>query len=583
MGVINFEKQKLIKLIDVAAGRKKADLVLKNAKIVDVFQAKILTGDIAISDGYIAGIGESYQGVEERNYTGKYVAPGFIEAHIHIESSYVSPEEFSRVFIPRGTTTILADPHEIVNVAGLKGLDYMVNAAKNAKMDVRYMMPPCVPATNFETSGADLYADDMEDALKTGEVDGLAELMNFPGVINADDKMIDEILMAKKYGARIDGHAPQVVGKDLNAYIAAGPANDHECSTLEEAEERLARGMYLLLREGSVTQDLRKLLPIVNTANSRRCLLSGDDVQAKTAINKGHLDNSIRICIDEGLNPITAIQMATLNPAEYCGLNDRGAIAPGRRADMVVFESLEDFAVEETYILGEKLSQGNEYLGEVNYYPIDSVESSMHVKDFTREKLQLHLNSDKVRAIGVVPGEVLTTEEHVTVRRDGDDNFVYNDQEDVTKIVVVERHHNTGNVNVNLLSGYGIKAGAIAISIGHDSHNIIATGTNDDDIFMAVNELIKQEGGAVVVKDEKVISRMELKIAGLMCNLPAEKMIAQQDALDEAVHEELGVPDNVNPVMTLSFMPLAVIPKLKITDKGLVDVEKNAFVSNELD
>lgn len=577
------EKQKLIKLIDVAAGRKKADLVLKNAKIVDVFQAKILTGDIAISDGYIAGIGESYQGVEERNYTGKYVAPGFIEAHIHIESSYVSPEEFSRVFIPRGTTTILADPHEIVNVAGLKGLDYMVNAAKNAKMDVRYMMPPCVPATNFETSGADLYADDMEDALKTGEVDGLAELMNFPGVINADDKMIDEILMAKKYGARIDGHAPQVVGKDLNAYIAAGPANDHECSTLEEAEERLARGMYLLLREGSVTQDLRKLLPIVNTANSRRCLLSGDDVQAKTAINKGHLDNSIRICIDEGLNPITAIQMATLNPAEYCGLNDRGAIAPGRRADMVVFESLEDFAVEETYILGEKLSQGNEYLGEVNYYPINSVESSMHVKDFTREKLQLHLNSDKVRAIGVVPGEVLTTEEHVTVRRDGDDNFVYNDQEDVTKIVVVERHHNTGNVNVNLLSGYGIKAGAIAISIGHDSHNIIATGTNDDDIFMAVNELIKQEGGAVVVKDEKVISRMELKIAGLMCNLPAEKMIAQQDALDEAVHEELGVPDNVNPVMTLSFMPLAVIPKLKITDKGLVDVEKNAFVSNELD
>lgn len=577
------EKQKLIKLIDVAAGRKKADLVLKNAKIVDVFQAKILIGDIAISDGYIAGIGGSYQGVEERNYTGKYVAPGFIEAHIHIESSYVSPEEFSRVFIPRGTTTILADPHEIVNVAGLKGLDYMVNAAKNAKMDIRYMMPPCVPATNFETSGADLYADDMEDALKTGEVDGLAELMNFPGVINADDKMIDEILMAKKYGARIDGHAPQVVGKDLNAYIAAGPANDHECSTLEEAEERLARGMYLLLREGSVTQDLRKLLPIVNTANSRRCLLSGDDVQAKTAINKGHLDNSIRICIDEGLNPITAIQMATLNPAEYCGLNDRGAIAPGRRADMVVFESLEDFAVEETYILGEKLSQGNKYLGEVNYYPIDSVESSMHVKDFTREKLQLHLNSDKVRAIGVVPGEVLTTEEHVTVKRDGDGNFVYNDQEDVTKIVVVERHHNTGNVNVNLLSGYGIKAGAIAISIGHDSHNIIATGTNDDDIFMAVNELIKQEGGAVVVKDEKVISRMELKIAGLMCNLPAEKMIAQQDALDEAVHEELGVPDNVNPVMTLNFMPLAVIPKLKITDKGLVDVEKNAFVSNELD
>ena len=577
------EKQKLIKLIDVAAGRKKADLVLKNAKIVDVFQAKILIGDIAISDGYIAGIGGSYQGVEERNYTGKYVAPGFIEAHIHIESSYVSPEEFSRVFIPRGTTTILADPHEIVNVAGLKGLDYMVNAAKNAKMDIRYMMPPCVPATNFETSGADLYADDMEDALKTGEVDGLAELMNFPGVINADDKMIDEILMAKKYGARIDGHAPQVVGKDLNAYIAAGPADDHECSTLEEAEERLARGMYLLLREGSVTQDLRKLLPIVNTANSRRCLLSGDDVQAKTAINKGHLDNSIRICIDEGLNPITAIQMATLNPAEYCGLNDRGAIAPGRRADMVVFESLEDFAVEETYILGEKLSQGNKYLGEVNYYPIDSVESSMHVKDFTRKKLQLHLNSDKVRAIGVVPGEVLTTEEHVTVKRDGDGNFVYNDQEDVTKIVVVERHHNTGNVNVNLLSGYGIKAGAIAISIGHDSHNIIATGTNDDDIFMAVNELIKQEGGAVVVKDEKVISRMELKIAGLMCNLPAEKMIAQQDALDEAVHEELGVPDNVNPVMTLSFIPLAVIPKLKITDKGLVDVEKNAFVSNELD
>ena len=330
-------KKSLKRLIDVAAGRVPADLVLKNAQVVDVYQAEILQGDVAIVDGRIAGVGEGYQGAESIDLQGKFVAPGFIDPHIHVESSYVTPEEFGRLLVPHGTTTVLADPHEIVNVLGLQGLDYMVEAAKETALDIRYMMPSCVPATNMENAGAVVEAADMIPAFEKNQVDGLAEFMNFPGVINAQEEVLDKLLAAKERNLRIDGHSPMVFEKELNAYAAAGIANDHECSTVQELKDRVARGMYVFLREGSVTQNLRTLLKGVTENNYQRCVLSADDLQAKTMLEKGHLDNSIRICIEEGVSPIRAIQMATINAAQCCQLTDRGAIAPGLRADLVIF------------------------------------------------------------------------------------------------------------------------------------------------------------------------------------------------------------------------------------------------------
>lgn len=577
------KKTELKHLIDVAAGRVPADVVIRNAQIVDVFLGTIRRGDVALAAGYIAGIGERYEGQQVVDLAGRFLLPGLIDAHIHVESSYVSPEEFSRIFVPCGTTTALCDPHEIVNVAGLKGLEYMEQAAKLAKMDIRYLMPSCVPSTPFEHAGANLSALDMEPALKNGTVDGLAELMNYVGVVNNDDKMIDEVMLAKKYHRRIDGHAPQVFGKLLNAYAAAGVVNDHECSTVQEAKDRLACGMYVLLRQGTTEHDLKNLLPVVNPQTARHCLLAGDDVQAVTAMTLGHLDNSIRICIEQGLSPITAIQMATLNAAEYCGLNDRGAIAPGRRADLVVVDDLRSFHVEQTWIKGEKVAQAGQYLPKVQRYPIDAVAASMHVKPLASDCFKLHLTGKAVRTIKVIPGEVLTDEAIRQVSHDETGDFVYDQSQDVVKLAVIERHHATGKMCTALVSGYGIKHGTIAISIGHDSHNIMTAGVSDSEMLAAVAELIKQGGGVVMVKDQKPIARMALPIAGLMSDQPAEQVVAAQNQINQTAHQELGIPENIDPVMSLSFLPLAVIPKLKLTDEGLFDVANGRFVTLEVD
>lgn len=575
-------KSELKHVIDVAAGRVPADLVIKNARIVDVSLGRLRGGMVAIASGYIAGIAENYVGKKVVDLQGKFLMPGLIDAHLHVESSYVSPEEFSRVFVPCGTTTALCDPHEIVNVLGLRGLEYMVNAAKMAKMDIRYMMPSCVPSTPYEHAGANLGAADMIPALKYREVDGLAELMNYVGVINNDDKMLDEVMLAKKYHRRIDGHAPQVTGKQLNAYVAAGVGNDHECSTVQEARERLACGMYVLLRQGTTEHDLKQLLPVVNAQTARHCLLVGDDVQSITALTIGHLDNSIRICIEQGISPITAIQMATINAAEYCGLNDRGMIAPGRRADLVVVNNLRDFNVEQTWIMGEKVAQDGKYLMDVKRWPIDKVTKTMHVK-FDPKSFKLHLNGKPVRTIEVIPGEVLTKERVCQVTIDEQGDFVFDPRQDVAKLAVIERHHATGNCQTALVSGYGIKHGAIAISIGHDSHNIMATGVNDTEMTKAVEELVRQGGGVVLVKNQRVIARMKLPIAGLMSDQPAEIVVREQQLVNQVAHEQLGISPDVDPVMTLSFLPLAVIPQLKLTDEGLFDVASGHFVSLEVD
>lgn len=572
------DKKALKRLIDVAAGREPADLVLKNANVIDVYQAEIISGDLAIVDGKIAGINGEYQGKETIDLKGKIVAPGFIDPHIHVESSYVTPEEFSRLLVPHGTTTVLADPHEIVNVLGLSGLDYMIEAAKETALDIRYMMPSCVPATNMENAGAVIEAADMISSFEKKQVDGLAEFMNFPGVIHAQDEVLDKLLAAKERGLRIDGHSPMVFNEELNAYAAAGIANDHECSTVEELKDRIARGMYVFLREGSVTQNLRTLLNGVTDNNYQRCVLSADDLQAKTILEKGHLDNSIRICIEEGVSPLRAIQMATINAAQCCQLTDRGAIAPGLRADLVIFSDLAQPEIEATYIKGKLVAEKGTYLPTVKRISTEKVQSSVHIDKFQKEQLKLNLTSDKARAIEVIPQEALTNEAIVSVKRDDQGQFVFDPKQDVTKIAVIERHHNTGNAFVGLLKGYGVKKGAIGLSIAHDSHNLIVTGTNDEDMAAAVQALKEQEGGVVLIESGKIIGNMALPIAGLMSDLTGEEVAQQEAEINRLAHEVLGVSNNVDPIMTLGFMSLAVIPNLKITDIGLVDVTKFEIV-----
>ena len=572
------DKKALKRLIDVAAGREPADLVLKNATVIDVYQAETIFGDLAIVDGKIAGVNGEYQGKETIDLNGKFVAPGFIDPHIHVESSYVTPEEFGRLLVPHGTTTVLADPHEIVNVLGLSGLDYMVEAAKETALDIRYMMPSCVPATNMENAGAVIEAADMISSFEKNQVDGLAEFMNFPGVINAQDEVLDKLLAAKERGLRIDGHSPMVFNEELNAYAAAGIANDHECSTVEELKDRIARGMYVFLREGSVTQNLRTLLNGVTDNNYQRCVLSADDLQAKTMLEKGHLDNSIRICIEEGVSPLRAIQMATINAAQCCQLTDRGAIAPGLRADLVIFSDLALPEIEATYIEGELVAEKGIYLPAVKRISTEKVQSSVHIDKFQKEQLKLNLTSGKARAIEVIPQEALTNEAIVSVKRDDQGQFVFDPKQDVTKIAVIERHHNTGNAFVGLLKGYGVKKGAIGLSIAHDSHNLIVTGTNDEDMATAVQALKEQEGGVVLIESGKIIGNMALPIAGLMSDLTGEEVAQQEAEINRLAHDVLGVSNNVDPIMTLGFMSLAVIPNLKITDIGLVDVTKFAIV-----
>jgi adenine deaminase len=572
------DKKALKRLIDVAAGREPADLVLKNANVIDVYQAEMISGDLAIVDGKIAGINGEYQGKETIDLKGKIVAPGFIDPHIHVESSYVTPEEFSRLLVPHGTTTVLADPHEIVNVLGLSGLDYMIEAAKETALDIRYMMPSCVPATNMENAGAVIEAADMISSFEKKQVDGLAEFMNFPGVIHAQDEVLDKLLAAKERGLRIDGHSPMVFNEELNAYAAAGIANDHECSTVEELKDRIARGMYVFLREGSVTQNLRTLLNGVTDNNYQRCVLSADDLQAKTILEKGHLDNSIRICIEEGVSPLRAIQMATINAAQCCQLTDRGAIAPGLRADLVIFSDLAQPEIEATYIKGKLVAEKGTYLPTVKRISTEKVQSSVHIDKFQKEQLKLNLTSDKARAIEVIPQEALTNEAIVSVKRDDQGQFVFDPKQDVTKIAVIERHHNTGNAFVGLLKGYGVKKGAIGLSIAHDSHNLIVTGTNDEDMAAAVQALKEQEGGVVLIESGKIIGNMALPIAGLMSDLTGEEVAQQEAEINRLAHEVLGVSNNVDPIMTLGFMSLAVIPNLKITDIGLVDVTKFEIV-----
>lgn len=574
------KKEELKKLIDTAAGRIPADIVIKNCKVVNVFSGKIVEGDIAISGDQIAGIG-NYEGKEVVDAEGRYAAPGFIDSHIHIESSYVCPEEIGRLLVPHGGTTIIADPHEIVNVCGIRGLDYMMEASKGTKLDIKYMLPSCVPATPFEHTGAVINAPEMEEPIKREGILGLGEFMNFPGVIGADDSVLDKLMTAKEEGKIIDGHGPAITGKELNAYAAARILADHECSTVEEMEDRLERGMYILLRQGSACHNLRTLLKGVTPENSRRCLLCSDDRQPKTILHEGHLDNHLRICVEEGLDAVTAIRMATLNAAECFRLYDRGAIAPGYRADIVLLDDLKDFHVNRVWVNGELTAEEGKYLPEIQFHDISSVKGSVIVKDFSKDKFKMHLKSGHVNAIGILPGGVVTKKETVDIKLDENGEFVRNPEVDLVKVAVVERHQGTGNVACGFLKGYGIKEGAVALSVAHDSHNIIVVGVSDEEMEFAVNCLIEQEGGIVLVKDGKVIESMPMPIAGLMTDKSGEWVEQKLIDIHEKAYSELGISGDVEPVMTLCFMSLAVIPEIKLTDMGLFDVMSFSFIPVE--
>ena len=570
----------LTKEVAAATGSQKAQLVLKNARIVNVFTQSVEEGDIAIEEGRIVGIG-TYDGVMESDLKGAYVCPGFLDGHIHIESSMTSPREFERAVVPHGTTAVITDPHEIANVAGEAGIRFMMQSAKKLNLDVYFMLPSCVPATPFEHAGAVLNAPEMKEPIKREEILGLGEFMNFPGVIGADDAVLDKLMTAKEEGKIIDGHGPGIAGKELNAYAAARILADHECSTVEEMKDRLERGMYILLRQGSACHNLRTLLQGVTPENSRRCLLCSDDRQPKTILHEGHLDNHLRICVEEGLDPVTAIRMATLNAAECFRLYDRGAIAPGYRADLVLLDDLKEFHVNRVWIAGELTAEEGTYLQEVHLHDISSVKGSVVVEDFSKEKFKMHLKSGHVHVIGILPGGVVTKKETADIQLDENGEFVRDPKVDIVKTAVVERHQGTGNVACGFLKGYGIKEGAVALSIAHDSHNIIVVGVSDEEMEAAVNALIAQEGGIVLVKDGQVIESMPMPIAGLMSDRSGEWVDQKLTDIHEKAYSELGICGDVEPVMTLCFMSLAVIPEIKLTDMGLFDVTTFSFISTE--
>ncbi|EID85398.1 adenine deaminase [Treponema sp. JC4] len=577
------EKKELKKLIETATGKVSADLCIKNAKIVDVFTRNVFEGDIFISDGYIAGFGGyNYPPVKEVfDAKGSYIAPGLIDAHVHIESSHLCPAEFSRLVVPHGTTTVVADPHEICNVCGLDGLDYMLKASEKLALKVFIQFPSCVPATPFENSGAELGAEEIASRIENPRILALGEFMNYVGVCNADEEILDKIMAARKAGKYFDGHSPSLFGNWLDAYIAAGAINDHECSTPEEALERLKRGMYVMLREGTACNDLEKLLPIVNDNNSHLCMFCTDDRQPSSIVNDGHIDNNVRLAIKNGLNPITALTMATLNAANCYGLKDRGAVAPGRLADLILFDDLNDFKVRKVWASGKLVSDEGKYLASDLVVKPEKVSGKMNVKNFSRERLALKLESDRARAIKIIPHSIVTEDAEVKVSRDKD-GFWQRNSDDVVKIAVVERHKGTGNVGLGLIQGFGLKGGAMAMTIAHDSHNIIVIGDSDEDMEAAVNCLIEIGGGMAIAKEGKILSSFQHEIAGLMCTKPAYEVAEKIKEMKEIVKNQLHISSEIAPFMTLCFMALPVIPALKITDMGLFDVTQFKHVSVEI-
>ena len=561
------------KLIMVARGKEKADIVFKNAKVFNVFIGDFIIGDVAICGNVVAGIG-NYKGEVEIDCTDKYITPGFIDAHVHIESSMLSPGEFAKTIVPLGTTTVVADPHEIANVAGLKGIQYILEATEDLPLNVFVMLPSCVPATFLETSGAVLKAKDLKKLIKHKRVLGLGEMMNYPGVLNAAPEVLEKLeLFQQKI---IDGHAPSLWGNDLMAYAAGGISSDHECSNAEEAFERLNAGMYVMLREGSAAKNLLNILPVVNRYTAQFCLLATDDRHPADLLELGHINNMIKIAIEAGADLSTLLQMATINAARYFKLDKIGAIAPGYKADMLIFEDLQNWQPQSVYIDGKLVSENGRALFEKEL-PKAQLNKKIILPELTADNLKIKATGTMANVIELVPGEIITKKLLVELDN-ADGEFKIDLNQDLLKLVVVERHNNTGNIGVALVKGFGLKKGAIASTVAHDSHNLIIVGTNDEDIIVAAQEILRANGGITVVAEGEVLNTLALNIGGLMAQTDVIAVKDKLTALRENT-EKLGLNQDHDPFLTLAFLSLPVIPSLKLTDKGLVDVDEFQIIT----
>jgi len=551
------------RIIAVAAGREKADLVLKNAKYLNVFSNEFLCGDIAVANGLIAGVGK-YDGKTEIDVSGKLVLPGFIDAHIHLESSMVTPAEFAKAVVAHGTTTVITDPHEITNVMGIDGVEYMIQASQNLPIDVHFMMPSCVPATEIDESGAELDCKDIDLYLDNKKVLGLAEMMNYVGVINGDKNVLSKIVTSQAHHKKIDGHAPELSGNDLNAYIAAGVYSDHECSTFENAIEKLRKGQFIMIREGTAAHNLKALMPLLTQQYYSRCMFATDDKHPSDLLYGGHIDYIVKQALKNGADPIVALKTATHHAARYFLLNNKGAIASGYLADIVVVDNLEDFNVETVFKRGKLV-----FDGEVKDFSAPTVDEKLAEKCFDT----FHLDSvtpssfkvdGKLGLIGLVGGELLTRNLGTADKIDVEN--------DILKIACIERHKGTNHIGVGYVKGYSLKSGAVATSVAHDSHNIITVGCNDDDIAVAVNAIKDSKGGIAVVENGKIKALLELPIAGLMSDEPLTTVNEKLENAKSSAYE-LGADKSIDPFMTLSFLSLPVIPSLRITTKGVFDAE----------
>ena len=582
-GIAMITRRAWEKCIAVADGRKEADLCISHARILDVFDKQWFDGDLLVSGGYIAGYapyGEG-KGKDVVDAHGSFLVPGLIDGHEHIESSYLAPSEFSNLVVPCGTTTVIADPHEICNVCGLDGLRYMLASSAKTPLSVQFMVPSCVPATDFEHAGAVLLAKDIKKMFGKDRILGLGEMMNYPGVVSGTGFVLDKIWEAKLASLPVDGHSPGVEGHGLDAYVGAGIHTDHECATPQELKDRIRRGMYVMLRQGSACRDLLNLLPGVTPQNMSRCMFCTDDRQPKSILEEGHINNNVRMAVAYGLDAIDALCMATINAAECYHLDDRGAIVPGRRADFLLVDDLAEMNPRCVYVQGKLVAREGTMLTPSSPVEAKNVSGRMQVKDFSEKKLALHLASTHVRVIDILPGGVVTGKGEAEVAVENG-LWKHDPKTDILKIAVVERHHGTGNVGLGLIRGYGLKHGAIATSIAHDSHNIIVTGDNDEDMVVAVNDLVSMGGGMTIVKDKKVVGHLALPIAGLMTTLSAREVNERLVDLHTLAYTEVGVSRSVEPFMTLCFMALPVIPAYKVTDMGLFDVTQFKLVGMEI-
>lgn len=563
--------------MDIASGRSEAPLVLKNANVVNVFTDEIQPADVAIQGEYIVGVG-AYKGIREIDLQGKYLCPGFIDGHIHLESCMVSPGEFERVVLPHGTTTVVTDPHEIANVAGKEGIHYILEESKQMALDVYMMIPSCVPSTGLDESGAVLNAEDIVLYYENPHILGLAEVMDSFGVVQGKKEILDKIIDARNCGKVIDGHAPFLNGKNLNAYICAGVRSDHECSNAEEAIEKISKGQWIMIREGTAAKNLKALLPLCSEKYSHRCMFVTDDKHPGDLIQNGHIDYIIREAIRMGVDPVRAIKMGSWNTAQYFGLEDRGAVAPGYLADLVILENLESIEVTGVYKKGKCLQELSSVLESrdlhLNY---EQVTDSFQMDEITEADVQLSGCGAYQRVIQLIPGELLTKELIIPrMKQAGYPDGVSLDQ-DIVKAAVFERHNRTGHRGIGFIKGYGIKKGAIASSVAHDAHNLIIIGTNDRDIVMAGNCVRKNRGGLAVVADGEIIGELPLPIAGLMSDLSAEVVEARLTELKKLARES-GIPGSIDPFMTLAFVSLPVIPELRLNTYGIIDVNKQSVV-----